>query len=165
MTQTGFVLWFTGDASNSNLTEIVDAVQSHLRTRGLEALTARNEGGSDAHLLNLMGQQLAPNKALEVISDASPGAELREEMCRRASALVEVQFNAEGGARRQEEVEAQGHAFTLPLASGTVEESAGRIMRELEELNLIAAARTESTGYSQDDEEDIRRRLEDLGYL
>ena len=45
----------------------------------------------------------------------------------------------------------------------TPEESAGRILAKLEEMLLIAAAEPE--GYSEDDEEEVRRRLEALGYV
>jgi len=43
------------------------------------------------------------------------------------------------------------------------EESAGKILARLEELGLIARVATES--YNEDDEEEVRRRLESLGYV
>ena len=45
----------------------------------------------------------------------------------------------------------------------TPEESAGRILAKLEEMRLIVAAEPE--GYSEEDEEEVRRRLEALGYV
>ena len=43
------------------------------------------------------------------------------------------------------------------------EESAGKILARLEELGLITRAATDS--FSEDDEEEVRRRLESLGYV
>lgn len=43
------------------------------------------------------------------------------------------------------------------------EESAARIITKLQELNLISAR--ELQGYSDEDEEEVRRRLEALGYV
>ena len=43
------------------------------------------------------------------------------------------------------------------------EESAGKILARLEELGLITRVATES--YNEDDEEEVRRRLESLGYV
>src|SRR5215831_13967160 len=43
------------------------------------------------------------------------------------------------------------------------EESAGKILARLEELDLITRVATES--YNEDDEEEVRRRLESLGYV
>ena len=45
----------------------------------------------------------------------------------------------------------------------TPEESAGRVIRTLELLELIPAVSAD--GYSAEDEEIIKRRLTDLGYL
>ena len=45
----------------------------------------------------------------------------------------------------------------------TPEESAARILARLEEMRLIVAVEPE--GYSEEDEEEVRRRLEALGYV
>ncbi len=45
----------------------------------------------------------------------------------------------------------------------TPEQSAARIIARLEELSLVA--RVEPEGYSEEDEEEVRRRLEALGYV
>lgn len=45
----------------------------------------------------------------------------------------------------------------------TPEQSAARIIAKLEELSLVA--RVEPEGYSEEDEEEVRRRLEALGYV
>jgi len=47
--------------------------------------------------------------------------------------------------------------------SEAAEESAAKIILRLEELGLIPAQ--ESSGYSDEDEEEVRRRLEALGYV
>jgi adenylyl-sulfate kinase len=45
----------------------------------------------------------------------------------------------------------------------TPDQSAKRIIARLEELGFVAAS--ESSGYSEEDEEEVRRRLEALGYV
>jgi adenylylsulfate kinase len=45
----------------------------------------------------------------------------------------------------------------------TPEYSAARIIAKLEELGLVEA--TQETGYTEEDEEEVRRRLEALGYV
>ncbi|HYP26165.1 MAG TPA: adenylyl-sulfate kinase [Blastocatellia bacterium] len=52
---------------------------------------------------------------------------------------------------------------TVHTDSETPEQSAARIISRLEELGLVAASQTE--GYSEEDEEEVRRRLEALGYV
>lgn len=47
----------------------------------------------------------------------------------------------------------------------TVEESAGRILRRLEELGLIPAGDAPSHEYSPSQQEKLSKRLEDLGYM
>ena len=47
--------------------------------------------------------------------------------------------------------------------SESPEESAARILAKLEEMRLIVAVEPE--GYSEEDEEEVRRRLEALGYV
>jgi len=47
----------------------------------------------------------------------------------------------------------------------TVEESAGKILRRLEELGLIPSPTAPSDEYSKEEEARIRKRLEDLGYI
>jgi len=46
-----------------------------------------------------------------------------------------------------------------------VEESAGKVLRRLEELGLIPSASAPAEEYSADEEAKIARRLEDLGYI
>ena len=45
------------------------------------------------------------------------------------------------------------------------QEQADAIMKVLEEKNCIPAARKDEEVYSKEDEEKIKKRLEDLGYL
>jgi adenylyl-sulfate kinase len=45
----------------------------------------------------------------------------------------------------------------------TPEQSVARILSKLEEMSLVAVA--EPSGYSEEDEEEVRRRLEALGYV
>ncbi|HXG95456.1 MAG TPA: adenylyl-sulfate kinase [Blastocatellia bacterium] len=52
---------------------------------------------------------------------------------------------------------------TVETDRETPEESAARIIETLEAMSLIPAS--ESTGYSEEDEEEVRRRLEALGYV
>jgi adenylyl-sulfate kinase len=53
--------------------------------------------------------------------------------------------------------------LTVETHLETPEQSAARIIARLEELGLIVAPQLE--GYSEEDEEEVRRRLEALGYV
>jgi adenylylsulfate kinase len=53
--------------------------------------------------------------------------------------------------------------ITVKTDSETPRQSVARILSKLEEMALVAAA--EPTGYSEEDEEEVRRRLEALGYV
>jgi adenylylsulfate kinase-like enzyme len=53
--------------------------------------------------------------------------------------------------------------ITVETDKEGVEESARRILAKLEVMSLIAPAK--ETTYSQEDEEEVRRRLEALGYV
>ena len=52
---------------------------------------------------------------------------------------------------------------TVHTDSETAEQSAARIFSRLELMGLVAAS--ETAGYSEEDEEEVRRRLEALGYV
>ncbi|HKG21853.1 MAG TPA: adenylyl-sulfate kinase [Blastocatellia bacterium] len=52
---------------------------------------------------------------------------------------------------------------TVHTDSETPEQSAARIVSRLELMGLVAAS--ETAGYSEEDEEEVRRRLEALGYV
>jgi adenylylsulfate kinase len=52
---------------------------------------------------------------------------------------------------------------TVHTDSETPEQSAARIISRLELMGLVAAS--ETAGYSEEDEEEVRRRLEALGYV
>ena len=52
---------------------------------------------------------------------------------------------------------------TVRTDSETPDASAARILSKLEEMGLVAAP--EPSGYSEEDEEEVRRRLEALGYV
>lgn len=59
--------------------------------------------------------------------------------------------------------EASASRITLHTDGETAEASAARIIAALEEMRLVT--RPEATGYTQEDEEEVRRRLEALGYV
>lgn len=52
---------------------------------------------------------------------------------------------------------------TVHTDSETAQQSAARIVSKLELMGLVAAS--ETAGYSEEDEEEVRRRLEALGYV
>jgi hypothetical protein len=49
-------------------------------------------------------------------------------------------------------------------AEETIEESAGKILRTLELMGYIPASESEQE-YSEEEEEEIKKRLADLGYI
>jgi adenylyl-sulfate kinase len=130
---------------------------------------------------------LARNQVVAIAAAISPYRDIRDEVRRDIGAFVEVFVKCPIGVLAERDVKGlykqamagQIKHFTgiddpyeEPLAPEVTvetdkempEQSAARIIAKLEELQYIAAS-TEPEGYSAEDEEEVRRRLEALGYV
>jgi adenylyl-sulfate kinase len=130
---------------------------------------------------------LARNDVIAVAAAISPYRDIREEVRRDTARFVEVFVKCPIDVLAERDVKGLykkaiageikhftgiDDPYEEPLAPDILietdkelpEQSAARIVARLEELQYIAAS-PESEGYSAEDEEEVRRRLEALGYV
>jgi adenylyl-sulfate kinase len=129
---------------------------------------------------------LTRNDVVAIAAAISPYREVRDEVRRDIGSFIEVYVKCPVEVLAERDVKGlykkalagEINNFTgvddpyeAPLAAEVVVEtdsetpgqSAARIISKLEEMALIAAA--EPSGYTEEDEEEVRRRLEALGYV
>jgi adenylyl-sulfate kinase len=130
---------------------------------------------------------LTRNDVVAIAAAISPYREVREELRNEIGAFIEVfvkcpisvlaERDVKGLYKRALAGELKNFTgvddpYEEPLAAEVVvetdretpQQSAARIIAKLEEMGLVAQA-TEPAGYSEEDEEEVRRRLEALGYV
>jgi len=129
---------------------------------------------------------LARNDVVAIAAAISPYRDVRDEVRQQTGAFVEVFVKCPIDVLSERDVKGLykkaiagelkhftgiDDPYEEPLAPEVVvktdtespEQSATRILARLEELSLVAPS--ESFGYSDEDEEEVRRRLEALGYV
>ena len=129
---------------------------------------------------------LTRNDVVAIAAAISPYREVRDEVRSQIAAFVEVFVSCPIDVLAERDVKGLykkalagelknftgvGDPYEEPLTaevvvrtdSETPEQSASRILAKLEEMHLIDV--TEPEGYSEEDEEEVRRRLEALGYV
>jgi adenylylsulfate kinase len=129
---------------------------------------------------------LTRNDVVAIAAAISPYREVRDEVRSQIAAFVEVFVSCPIDVLAERDVKGLykkalagelknftgvGDPYEEPLTaevvvrtdSETPDQSAARILAKLEEMHLIEA--TEPEGYSEEDEEEVRRRLEALGYV
>jgi adenylyl-sulfate kinase len=128
---------------------------------------------------------LTRNDVVAIAAAISPYREIRDEVRHQISSFVEVYCKCSMDVLVERDVKGLykkalageiknftgvDDPYEAPLAPEVVvetdhespEESAARIIAKLEEMSLVVAV---STGYTAEDEEEVRRRLEALGYV
>jgi adenylylsulfate kinase len=128
---------------------------------------------------------LTRNEVVAIAAAISPYREVRDDVRRQIGSFVEVYVKCPLDVLAERDVKGlykkalageiknftgvddpYEEPFTAELVVETdheqPEESAARIIAKLEEMSLVEAAQS---GYSVEDEEEIRRRLEALGYV
>ncbi|HEX8186381.1 MAG TPA: adenylyl-sulfate kinase [Blastocatellia bacterium] len=129
---------------------------------------------------------LTRNNVIAIAAVISPYREVRDEVRRYIGSFVEIYVRCPLEVLAERDVKGLykkalageiknftgvDDPYEEPLAaevvvetdSETPEQSVARIITKLEEMSLIAAAKP--AGYSEEDEEEVRRRLEALGYV
>jgi len=161
MAQSGFTLRLTGQGSEER-EALARLLETQLRSRGYGVSVSAEEG--DAGVYRIEAAPAAPSSHGEVTPQ-------------RDGACVEVHIvgspqaaAAEGAQAESASSDEKGAGVETPASRVVVhaggedrELSAARVMAALEESQLLA--RPEATGYTQEDEEEVRRRLEALGYV
>jgi adenylyl-sulfate kinase len=129
---------------------------------------------------------LTRNDVVAIAAAISPYREVREEVRRQIGSFVEVYVKCPVEVLAERDVKGLykkalageiknftgvDDPYEEPLSPEIVietdvetpEHSAGRIIARLEELGLVEG--NQAPGYSEEDEEEVRRRLEALGYV
>jgi adenylyl-sulfate kinase len=129
---------------------------------------------------------LTRNDVIAIAAAISPYREVRDEVRRNIGSFVEVYVKCPIDVLSERDVKGLykkalageiknftgvDDPYEAPLAAEVIvetdletpEQSVVRIISKLEEMTLVAAA--EPVGYSEEDEEEVRRRLEALGYV
>jgi len=129
---------------------------------------------------------LTRNNVVAIAAAISPYCEVREEIRRQIGSFVEVYVKCPIGVLAQRDVkglykralageiknftgiddpyeEPLAAEITVETDKESIEQSVARIIARLEELSLVTSA--EEPVFSEGDEEEIRRRLEALGYV
>src|SRR5437868_131292 len=130
---------------------------------------------------------LARNDVIAIAAAISPYRDMRDEVRRETGAFVEVFVKCPIDVLAERDIKGLykkalageikhftgiDDPYEEPLApeiivetdNETPEQSAARIIARLEELQYITAS-SEASGYSDEDAEEVRRRLEALGYV
>ena len=130
---------------------------------------------------------LARNDVIAIAAAISPYRDMRDEVRRETGAFVEVFVKCPIDVLAERDIKGLykkalageikhftgiDDPYEEPLApeiivetdKETPEQSAARIIARLEELQYITAS-SEASGYSDEDAEEVRRRLEALGYV
>jgi adenylylsulfate kinase len=129
---------------------------------------------------------LTRNDVVAIVAAISPYREVREEVRNQIGSFVEVFVKCPIEVLAERDVkglykkalageiknftgvddpyeEPLSAEIVIQTDTETPDESARRILAKLEEMGLIEKAQSE--GYSEEDEEEVRRRLEALGYV
>ena len=129
---------------------------------------------------------LTRNDVVAIVAAISPYREVREEVRNQIGSFVEVFVKCPIEVLAERDVkglykkalagelknftgvddpyeEPLSPEIVIETDSETPDQSARRIIAKLEEMTLIESAQSE--GYSEEDEEEVRRRLEALGYV
>ena len=149
--------------------EVLDAVNAYPRPDGKP--DDADAGACGARLTNDINELLARNSVVVVNAQTPPPRVAREEASRRACPLIEVRarnYSAgheagdAGGTARGDEVVPD---VILLNDTDTLEEVVRQVIAKLQAVGAATAPAPSQDGYSAEEEEEIRRRLEDLGYI
>ena len=185
MAEAKCVLWLTAASDSGEATfarrveaeskargygaEVIDAASAYPRPDGEFDNTDGGDGG--ARLMNDINEFLERNSVVVVNAQTLPPRVVRDEVSRRAGLLIEVRVrNSSGG---HEAVDAGGPArgdqaatdMSMSNDAETPEEVVRRVIAGLEAAGGGRVAAPSEDGYNAEEEEEIRRRLEDLGYI
>jgi hypothetical protein len=149
MAHGGFTLRIDGPAGAESAA-LARRLEAELQTRGCRVeLFAEDEGQTKA-----------------ARAEAEPGAcVVRIEIAGPPQASVHREASGGGDALVVRVVKEAGEAsesFTVARGEGQADLGAARVVAALEEMQLVARP---EAGYTEEDEEEVRRRLEALGYV
>jgi adenylylsulfate kinase-like enzyme len=170
----GFILWITG-RPGSGKTALARAVEGALLERGgrAEVLDERDFGvllapdGTDADAvarrLALVAGLLARNGVAALVAAHSPSRATREEFRANAeSAFIEAFCDGDETGRGAYEPPAAPEII-VDHRHDAPDDACARVLLTLERLGLVP--KLPGGAYTPEEEEEVRRRLKDLGYV
>jgi adenylylsulfate kinase-like enzyme len=176
----GFVVWLTGPASEDR-EKIGSEVHGTLSERGISAelfdqgtvsenlsggLSSDKDGKTiEMRRVAFLCETLGRNGVISVVSTESPFKDIRQEIRKQMKEFVEVLVESpESKTESGFEFEApEKPEVVVDPASTSVEDCAKKIVHVLEMIGCIPAFG--EPGYSGEEEEKIKSRLKDLGYI
>ena len=187
----GFTLWFTGLPSSGKST-LAEGVEGSLLERGLdvelldEEMLRRDFGeelGSDraglerlARRAGIIANLLTRNGTPAIVAMNAPFREAREKNRELIGRFIEVYCRRPLDDRPPRRADEASPVAELPFEEPvkaeivveaereSVEETCRKILRTLELLNYIPGGEGDAE-YSPREEEEIKKRLKDLGYI
>lgn len=181
-TTQGFTLWFTGLPA-SGKTTIARAVERHIRARGREVeMMDGEQAAADPKHTVCLAKLLTRRGVATLVAAVSPERQLRDNARREIRHFVEVHVTCPPGALRDRGGRTPTGDHGAPAAvstsyeepgcpdlvvdtgTETAEAAAGRVIAKLEALGYLVHP-VMASGYSDDEEQVVKDRLEALGYL
>lgn len=186
MAEAKCVLWLT-EKAGAGETALAGRIATEAKARGYDTAmlsvtdqlvqdpvysTQAKERDGVTRLASDLGQLLAQHRVVIVQANLPPPRNLSDQMGRHAGRLVEVRVRSSSGEIERSEIGREdglpdeGATNVLLVSDDALEDVMTRIVAQLEEAETGAAVAMQATGgYNEEEEEQIRRRLEDLGYL
>jgi adenylylsulfate kinase len=186
-TMQGFTLWFTGLPA-SGKTTIARAVERHIRARGREVEVIDGEqADADPKHTVCLSKLLTRRGVATLVAAVSPERQLRDNARREIRHFVEIHVTCSphvlrdrrampppgtplaagdnGVAASSTPYEEPGCPdLVLDTETEAVEMAAGRVIAKIEALGYLRSD-IMASGYSDDEEQVVKDRLEALGYL
>lgn len=161
MAHAGFTLRLTGQAGEEKAA-LAHLLEIQLRSRGYAASASAEEGGSGAVSIEVAREPL-PYEGGMTPPEQGACVEIYVVGSHQSLTGQGAQAAADSPGAEGAGGETSTGRIVVHAAGEDSESSAARIMAALEERRLLP--QPEATGYTHEDEEEVRRRLEALGYV
>lgn len=156
------VLWLTGD-NGSERDALARALESQLKTKNYQAgvLDAAHLSSGQPEINDL----LIRDDVLIVVSATAPPSALSEQVAGNNNVLIEVLIRPPAAAGGEVPVEASSR-IVVDAGADKLQGNVELIVARLEDVCMKQGGNSATANdYTEDDEEIVRRRLEDLGYI
>lgn len=175
----GFVLWFTGIALQE-MTEMARLIETRLLEVGanVELLDSESlgerlfkadhaghiDGIALAKVAAFAAELLSRNGIISIVNcDASDKA-IRQQVRSEVEDFVEVYLKSHKESSHGENFEAPSRPeVEIDIDHVNIETACNQVLKTLEVLGLVSNLTDQD--YSEDEEEEVKKRLQDLGYI
>lgn len=175
----GFVLWFTG-VTLHNMKEIARLIETRLLEVGANVELLDAESMKEKLFNNFSGEQvdsdaaarfaaftaqlLSRNGVISIVACHAPAREIMDQARQEVDDFIEVYLKSQKESSFEGKFEAPHKAeVEINIDVAGIEEACNQVLKTLEVLDLVPSL----TGgeYSENEEEEVKRRLQDLGYI